>query len=301
VDSLDILLQGTLWSDAAYVAERVLTADELKSYVDHAPQTASEKREGDDDRTKKLRYLLGRRLVREDRYPEAAAYLPEEYQKVLDVYGKALKDGASAKTPKEERARALSTAAWIARVDGMEIMGTEGAPDGFSSEGAFEEVDVAKERQTGTYLKTSYQDTNSEPKRLPVALPVSAKEKQRLLKSSIKPDVRFHYRVIAAALALRAAELMPDGSNELADLLNVAGRWAMDRDKKLAERCYTMIERRCPNTEIGRAVLGRHWFVEASGPWGKAQHAAHDAMFPPKKNDSGSDADADPESGTSEQ
>ena len=68
VQALDILLTGRLWEDAAYVAERVLTANELKAYVDKQ-QTGSNQ-----DEMAKLRYLLGRRLAREDRYAEAAQY-----------------------------------------------------------------------------------------------------------------------------------------------------------------------------------------------------------------------------------
>ena len=41
VQALDILLTGRLWEDAAYVAERVLTANELKAYVDKQ-QTGAE-------------------------------------------------------------------------------------------------------------------------------------------------------------------------------------------------------------------------------------------------------------------
>src|SRR5262249_30084620 len=60
VQALDVLFKGHLWEDAAFVAERVLTANELKQYVDALPQTEPPK-EGE-DYNKKLRYLLGRRL-----------------------------------------------------------------------------------------------------------------------------------------------------------------------------------------------------------------------------------------------
>ena len=73
IQALDVLFKGQLWEDAAFVAERVLTANELKQYVDALPKTEAPK-EGEDF-NKKLRYLLGRRLVREDRYAEAKQYL----------------------------------------------------------------------------------------------------------------------------------------------------------------------------------------------------------------------------------
>src|SRR5207248_1842529 len=136
VQALDVLFKGKLWEDAAFVAERVLTANELKQYVDSLPP-AEKKEEGEDYNTK-LRYLLGRRLVREDRYAEAKQYLSPPYDKVLENYVKALNDGANEKSPKAERAHAWFTAAWIARHDGMELMGTEAAPDSFTFGGDFE-------------------------------------------------------------------------------------------------------------------------------------------------------------------
>ncbi len=149
IQALDILLKDKLWEDAAYVAERVLTANELKAYVDHHSETSTASA-GEDDMAK-LRYLLGRRLVREDRYAEAGQYLRPPYDKVLDKYIKALKDGSDKNLSKVERARALFTAAWLARYDGMELMGTEGAPDGFAEGGSFEIPDLAQQRFSASH------------------------------------------------------------------------------------------------------------------------------------------------------
>jgi hypothetical protein len=39
-EALDCFLQGSFWADAAYIAEGVLTVDELKGYIDREwPQT----------------------------------------------------------------------------------------------------------------------------------------------------------------------------------------------------------------------------------------------------------------------
>src|SRR5262249_42261257 len=62
VQALDVLFKGELWEDTAFIGERVLTTNELKQYVDGLPKTEPPK-EGE-DYPKKLRYLLGRRLVR---------------------------------------------------------------------------------------------------------------------------------------------------------------------------------------------------------------------------------------------
>jgi hypothetical protein len=274
VQALDILLQGHLWVDAAYVAERVLTADELKAYI---ARLSDSKTVAPED-IAKLRYLLGRRLVREDRYAEAAAYLRAPYGKILEKYVSALRQGADSKLSKTDRARFLFTAAWLARYDGMELMGTEGAPDGFVQDGNFEIPDLAKQRQTGTYKETRWTEKGQEEHTLPIVLRVSKQETERLARNKIRPDVRFHYRLIAGALAIKAAALLPDNSEQSADVLNRAGLWVKDRDEKTGNRYFQIIEKRCSDTAIGRAAIARHWFVDQAGPWSTAEQQAYDAL-----------------------
>jgi hypothetical protein len=276
--AMDVLRKGGLWDDMAFVAERVLTADELKAYVDQLPVQSGTPDSTDKDSAGKLRYLLGRRLVREDRYAEAAHYLAAPYDRVLDEYVKALKGGADEKRPRLERARAWFTAAWVARYDGMEIMGTEGFPDGFSFGGDFELPDLAKQRQSGVYQMTQYNDGKEKTTTAPIVVKTTKQELQRLTKNKISPEVRFHYRVIASALAMRAASFLEDNSEELADVVNTAGLWVKDRDEKIADRYYQVLEKRCPQTEIGRAAIAKHWFVDESGPWSAEQQAAHEKL-----------------------
>jgi hypothetical protein len=278
VPALDVLRKGGLWDDMAFVAERVLTADELKAYVNQLPAQSGTTSSGDEDTTGRLRYLLGRRLVREDRYSEAARYLRAPYDRVLDRYVKALKNGADENLPKLERARAWFTAAWLARHDGMELMGTEGSPDGFSLGGDFEFPDLARQRQSGVYQITRYVDGKDKTTTLPITLKVSKAELQRLAKNKISPDVRFHYRVIAGALAIRAAGFLEDDSAELADVVNTAGLWVKDRDERIGDRYYQILEKRCAKTDIGRAAIAKHWFVDETGPWSTEQQAAYEKL-----------------------
>ncbi len=276
--AMDVLRKGGLWDDMAFVAERVLTTDELKAYVDQLPVQSGMADSTEKDSTGKLRYLLGRRLVREDRYAEAAHYLVAPYDRLLDHYVKALKDGADEKLPRLERARAWFTAAWLARYDGMEIMGTEGFPDGFSFGGDFELPDLAKQRQSGVYQITQYKDGKEKTTTAPIVVKTTKPELRRLTKNKISPDVRFHYRVIAGALAMRAGGFLEDNSAELADVVNTAGLWVKDRDEKIGDRYYQVLEKRCAQTEIGRAAITKHWFVDESGPWSAEQQAAHEKL-----------------------
>jgi hypothetical protein len=277
VEAMDKFLNGDLWYDAAFVAERVLTTDELKKYVDGQSAAPSESDANIEGPINKLRYLLGRRLAREKRYAEAGRYLKPPYNKVLEKYAGALKDGATEKLPKMERAKAYFTAAWLARYDGMEFMGTEVAPDVFASEGSFEIADLADERKTGVYKMVVYQKGEEKKVSHPVVLKASKSEVQRLTKNKVSPDVRFHYRLVAGELAIRAAQLLPDNSEELADVVNRAGLWVKDRDEKIGNGYYTILEKRASQTKIGRAANVKHWFVDDVGPWSQQQQEASDA------------------------
>ena len=279
VQALETFWRGGLWDDAAYVAERVLSAAELREFVDQQPDaTGSADFSAPSTGMGNLRYLLGRRLVREDQYQDAARYLKAPYDKILAKYVEALTNGANESLPKERRARAWFTAAWLARYDGMELMGTEAAPDGFNSGGEFPNVDLAKQRTSGFWTLSTYVNGKEEITKLPLVLKPSKQEAKRLGQFRTTPDVRFHYRIIAAALAMRAAALLPDNTPELADVINTAGRWVANRDDRVADRYYKQLKLRCANTPIGRSAMARQWFVDDPGPWSTEQAASRAAM-----------------------
>ena len=271
--SLDIFLKGGLWLDAAFIAESVITTDELKAYVDKSVRQSSTATDPENP-FQKLRYLLGRRLVRDGRNAEAASYLPQPVAKVHARYAKALQESNNSKLPKSERAEAYFTAAWLTRHQGMELMGTEIFPDGFYSEGGFQGDDIAGERLTGKCL--GWHD--GKPLIIQLPIEVTKAERARIKANQIQPNVRYHYRFIAADLTIKSAALLNDNIEELADVLNTAGMWVKDRDEKRGDRYFSMIEKRCARTEIGKAAIAKRWFVDALGPWSKAQKAALDAI-----------------------
>jgi hypothetical protein len=84
--------------------------------------------------------------------------------------------------------------------------------------------------------------------------------------------------VIAGALAIKAAALLGDNTEELADVLNTAGAWVKDRDAKLGDRYYQILKNRASKTKIGRQAVAKHWFVSESGPWSAEQQAAYDKL-----------------------
>ena len=74
------------------------------------------------------------------------------------------------------------------------------------------------------------------------------------------PNVRYHYRYTATQHAWRAAELLPDDSEETARMLCVAGSWLAATDPNEADRFYKELVVRCRRTEIGQEAERLKWF-----------------------------------------
>jgi hypothetical protein len=201
--------QNIYWFDAATVAERVLTLDELKHYVDTQVSAPPPLSQQDRDNyvplpvAASLRNLLGRRLLREGRYEEAPAYFDNsDLQNKAKAYGQ-LRDEADAAWWPTRRAAALFNAGWMAREWGMDILGYEMAPD-FATFG-------------GNYrLETT---------ELKVGPLVAENEVKRQQASAAQPDQRYHYRFVATALASRAADNLPHTSQAFAAVLCAAAGW----------------------------------------------------------------------------
>lgn len=265
VPALESFVRGGYELDAAYVAERVLTLDELRAHVDarwpadlaaqHDPEEWAMVDGGlqaasDAETAYDLRYLLGRRLVRAERYKEASPYLPEPYRQRVDALAAALKTGRDGGQPRAERAEALFQAACIVRHDGMELLGTELEPDWFAFYGQYNPEFIVADRGRRRQNKL---------------LRPSADEVARLERHRVKPAKRFHYRYRAAGIASDAAALLPDGSEEKARILTAAGTWLAFRDPEAADRFYKALIRCCRNTDLGREADELHWFPEVEG------------------------------------
>ena len=274
IQALNAFIAAGYWEDTAYVAERCLTKAELLDYVrgkkdlEAAPKPAAEGEDAQPYSPEFFRDLVARRMVREDDYQTAKEFFSPEKIKMLDAYTTALAKGADAAKSKEERARALFHAAWIARYQGMELMGTESGPDRGAG-------DLAMERLTG---KRPLTEDVEEPvdagySNIPVrfALAVTKEEKKRLQATKLVVERRYHYRHVAAGLAWKAAALLPDNTPAAADVLNTAGNWLKAKHEKQADRFYQAIEKRCPKTEIGKQAVAKHWFVDDTGPWSDAE------------------------------
>ncbi|KAF0862021.1 hypothetical protein [Pseudomonas sp. LD120] len=206
------------WHDAATVAERVLTLDELKRFVDTqvpAPPPTPKQPDAYYESlpiAAQVRELLGRRLLREGRYEEGWGYFyTPERQAIAKAYGEYRHRAESAWLP-TRRAEAYYQAGKLARAAGMEILGYEMGPDYHSLWGSYSlEIPPV---QAGPF--------------------VSADEVQRQQATTAEPDMRYHYRYVAGELGNRAADFLPHTSQAYAAVLCKAARWTRGSDAEVA-------------------------------------------------------------------
>lgn len=227
------------WSDLAYVAERVVTVDELKTFVDAevkptTPATAAATPESEAygqprDAAAGLRHLLARRLLRAGRYDDAVAYFDDPALKAKAVeYGRALR--STARWDRIAIARDRYTAAMLARTSGMELLGFEGDPDYGIFGGDFD-------------LNSAGWSDNGEPVGPRKDLTASGDfttdgERQRLAASHADPLSRWHYRMVATRQAEAAADLLPRRSQAYAAVLCKASGWVIDREPERGQELY---------------------------------------------------------------
>ncbi|MGC5701712.1 hypothetical protein J4P02_16055 [Pseudomonas sp. NFXW11] len=205
------------WHDAATVAERVLTLDELKHFVDtQVPAPPPTPKQADAyyeslPIAAQVRELLGRRLLREGRYEEGWGYFDSpERQAIAKAYGEYRRSAESAWLP-TRRAEAYYQAGKLARASGMEILGYEMGPDYHSLWGSYNlEIPPV---QAGPFI--------------------SADEVQRQQATTAEPDVRYHYRYVAGELGNRAADFLPHTSQAYAAVLCKAARWTRGSDAEI--------------------------------------------------------------------
>jgi tetratricopeptide (TPR) repeat protein len=269
IGALDRFVRAGYWLDAAYLAERVLNMDELKTYVDdNWPETLATKHKpatGPDDweplvvggytdpdperLAYDLRHLLGRRLAREGHPDEAMPYLSGEVRSRMEELSTHLAAGRDRSRSAADRSRALFQAACLLRHQGIELTATEAEPDFAVVEGEYD-------------LTDEWYGLNREARLDNKVFRPAADERARLERNRLAPWKRFHYRYRAADLAWEAAKLLPAG-DEKAAILATAGSWLKGREPKAAERFYKELVRCCRSTDLGRQADELRWFPEA--------------------------------------
>jgi cellulose synthase operon protein C len=261
---------STYWADVAYLAERVLTTAELKTFVDTYAADAALPLPSSDwfgdtvDPRASIRNLLARRLVREGRVRDALKYVGPPTKDQPDLRP-ILRDYLAAQRHEEmaywstARARALWQQALLLRQHGMEMTGTEIAPDEFALSGIFENG-FGPEPGPDQWPKTLY---------------VPA-EQARYAKSAPLPNLRFHYRYRAADAAIAAAQNLPTHSQAYAATLCQAASWMFQ--SRADDRAHAIYEtylhhgavvpfaahfgRNCPAPDFAAAPAARRKYIE---------------------------------------
>ncbi len=272
--ALDAFLRSGFREDAAYVAERLLSAEDLLAFVrERLPVGAGAvvhrgygdafdlAGADDGDVRSFVHYLLARRLGRERFFKDARDYYPPALTQVFDHYVEQFRIGADTTRPAPERAEALWQAAQVHRTLGMELFGAEGAPDYACYGGSFVGDDIAEIRARGV---------NAWGREFAPGLPVTDRELTLTAESEVDPSFRFHYRHVAAQLAWDACRLMPDGTDELARRLCTAGSWIRLRTPEQADRFYQALVRRAPATDLAKQAVEKKWFPDVD--WSYQHH-----------------------------
>ena len=219
------------WFDTAHVAERLVTVPELEAMVQGAVFQAL----SPDDQTH-LKSVLARRLARSGDWASAAALFPPKLAAEARTLHALLTDGT---------APALWQAALLMRHHGMQLVGTELGPDFAWSDGDYSMWNLRHGHDQDTLLT------------------VTSAETERIAASAPSPDVRFHYRYVAAELAWQAAARTPSGSPEAPRVLCQAGRWLKDQDPEAADRFYKAMVWRGWGTDLGTLADRNRWFPSA--------------------------------------
>lgn len=174
VGALDLFVHDApaFQADISYIAERVLTIPELKSYVDGHPNC------GD-----LVHGILATRLARSNRRSEAVAYYVGG-EANAKAYARDWELANHARTA-VERAKAWYELAQLDLTDGMNLEGSQLAPDEGLEGGSF----------------NAYDDMPSDI--------ATADERARFSASRIEPDRRYHYRAVGVSHLLRAVSELP--------------------------------------------------------------------------------------------
>ncbi|HEY0455095.1 MAG TPA: hypothetical protein VGE41_01875 [Verrucomicrobiae bacterium] len=243
VQALDTLRQVGYETDTYYIAECVLTLDELKSYVDNHPSASAE-----------LRDLLARRLARDNRFEEAKAYFGKDQVLHVEKFIELLRAGHDETQLHEQRAGALWDCALLLRDHGGKFFEpyVPEYPYTRAIKNGYEFIANATYRFTLTNL------TFAKP---------SAEEEQRVRANVPQARNKFHPLFLAADLAWEAAQFMPNNSDQTARTLWQAGTWIKYLDPQAADRFYKALVRRCRKTPLGKEADNRRWFpqLDANG------------------------------------
>ena len=264
IEALKRFTQGGFSTEADYVAECVLSTDELKGFVDgiRDDQTV-----GDKPKLEHLRVGLASRLFRDGRMEEALGYLPADLTPKARTYVTLIRLAERSDVADLTRADAYWRASLLISEIGETILH---APFGLSwtSDGAFNKPD------SNWYLNYGFLPLLRQNKERPsefadkhILVAPGQDEIRRIgtwLEGHITHPVRSERdaRYAAFDLALKAARHLPDNAPAGGEILQYAGNLLKYRERKAAIPAYVLLVTHFKETTYGQHALEHHWFAK---------------------------------------
>lgn len=270
--------------DFAYIAECVLTIEELKTYVDRewpedppvgkprSKPVGAKPDEQPEECTQlppaqEIRHLLARRLFRAGRAAEALPYYPAEVRPAFAHYLELLTRAMNPARAKRDRADAYWRAALVLRELGDVTQFCEFGPEWTSSADASDDAKDDKPLHwydAGGLPRSRVQPIGDEAESLlaPPGPDEQARVQAWIAAHLAHPD-RAHRsaRYAVARLAGQAAELLPDDDVAGSRILQFAGGLLKYMEPRAAQPYYRQLATRFKGTELGAAARRAHWFV----------------------------------------
>ncbi len=251
-----------------HIAENLMKLSELTTFTDSLAEDLKSKNEEKRLNVRSIRHLTARRAFREGKFDIARKYLPEKYKEILDRYLAFIRESKDISKSGDEKALLLFNAAKIMRWYGMELCGTQGAPDDFPSgewgiSADFEDCPYCKydpktDQWTNVCMKHRQDLEFTTGQSAETQNHVYYPDEKRI--SPVVPrNLRFHYRYRAADLACQAADLAQD--EDLRALANLFGGECLRiRTPRKADVFYKRLVRESPNSAIARIADQLRWF-----------------------------------------
>lgn len=261
---------GQIEADVMYIAENLMTLSELTSFTDSISGDLNSENQEKRQAAQSIRHMTARRAFREGRFDIARKYLPEQYKGILDQYLAFVQASKDVSKSFDSLALNLYNAARIMRWYGMELCGTQGAPDDFPAgnwgiSADFEDCPDCKydpETDRWTNICNKHQDD--------YGYEVARNNATQGYFSSLRKvpgfvrvprNQRFHYRYLAAELASRAGDFAQD--EDLRALANLFGGECLHhRTPRKADFFYKRMVRLSPNSPIARIADKLRWFPD---------------------------------------
>ncbi len=234
---------GFYFDDALYVAECVMSIDELKAFIERHKNDAAF---GEMSifgylglrltKLERLEQALASRLAVQGKWDDAIPFFPEGLKE--DAKRMAELTRASTSSMVRERAESLVQMGKLLMEKGRQLI--HYGIYNFDYEGAFANI---RRLSSGTGLEGASED-----------------EKVRVAKLLPKANEHFNYRCRAADLMWEAASLLPKNDLLAAEALYCGGVFLKAKDPKAADKFYKALVRRNPNLEIAQQADKLRWF-----------------------------------------